>query len=88
MMGAGTCHWHNLRAEQPGFTVHDDDMAVDQLDFVIAQTFDFPALQDKPGFIFIFDKVVVTCFLVDDYCGVVISFGFWHVRDYRDARLL
>lgn len=54
----------DMATYKPGLVVLQQNIAVDQLGFAGAQTFNFPASQNQTCFEFMFDEVVVTGFLV------------------------
>ena len=48
-----------VKAEQPGLTVLDDDIALRQLCVALAQALYFPTLQGQPGLEAVFYEVVM-----------------------------
>ena len=71
-MGVDRGQRYKLRPEQPGFAVLDLDVAVDELYFLCAQAFHFPAEQRDAGLEFVFKEIIVGSFLVADDCGIVL----------------
>jgi hypothetical protein len=59
-VGGSHGHRRKVGAEQEGFAIFQDDIAIADVGFACAQGFDFPALQGKTSLVFIFDKVFVT----------------------------
>ena len=68
----------DVATQQKGFPVFYQHITVYQLDFLHAQAFHLPALQDQTGLAFVLDKVVVPKFFVlgDGGIGSICFFGF------------
>ena len=67
----------DVAAEQPGFTVLEKHIAIDQLCFACTQTFYFPAGQDQTSLEPMFDEVIVSRLFIlrDGPCGVFLLFS-------------
>jgi hypothetical protein len=55
-VGRGDGQRRKVGAEQEGFAIFQDHIAIADVGFPGAQGFDFPALQGKTSLVFIFDK--------------------------------
>lgn len=60
IVGGSHGHGRKVGAEQEGFAILQDDIAIADVGFACTQGFDFPALQGETSLVFIFDKVFVT----------------------------
>ena len=54
----------DVGAQQPGFAIFQQDIAVGQLYFAFAKAFHFPALEHDSGFEFFTDVVIEPCALI------------------------
>ena len=68
-VGGGHRQRREVGAEQEGFAVLEDDVAVADVGFTCAQGFDFPALQGEASFELLFDEVLVTGAFIQRYGG-------------------
>ena len=65
-VGGGGFQRLDVDADEPGFAVLEQHVAVGQLDLALAQTFDFPTLQGDTRFKALAYRVVVAGALVED----------------------
>lgn len=63
-MGAGRGQRGDVAAEQPGFAILEQHVAVGQVRLAGPQALYFPTGQDQPGLELVFDEVIVSRFLV------------------------
>ena len=66
-MGAGGIQRHDMAAQQPGFTIANQDIGVGELCFTSAKAFDLPSCQRKARFEGFVDVVLKACLLVLGY---------------------
>ena len=66
----------DMGTQQEGLTIFDDHVAVQQLDFLLAQAFHFPATQLNAGLDVITQEKIVTGLFIDGD-GVVVTFLFF-----------
>jgi len=69
-MGAGRVEGRYIAAQQKGFSVFYQDVAIHQLHFFHAKAFNFPAQQGDAGFDFFLDKIIVRYLFVSHDCGI------------------
>lgn len=63
-VGAGSGQRGDVAAEQPGFTVLEQHVTVNEVSLASSQAFYFPAGQDQPGLELVFDEVIVSRFFI------------------------
>jgi len=64
-VGRSACQWGNVGADEPGFAVAQQNVAVDQLGLARANALDLPTLQGESGLESLLEVVVMLSALVE-----------------------